>query len=166
MIDIRMLSNAYHVRRIREEDIPAVLELCLGNPLYYEHCPPHQTYDGIKEELAALPPGKGYEDKHYIGFFEGETLAAVMDLIDGYPDENTAFIGFFMMHNAKQGKGIGSSIIRDVCRYLSQSFHHVRLGYVTTNEQSKAFWLKNGFVPTGVIAKQQHYDIAVLQREL
>lgn len=35
-----------------------------------------------------------------------------MDLILNFPDNDTAFIGFFMMNQALQGKGIGSEIIR------------------------------------------------------
>ena len=31
-----------------------------------------------------------------MGYYDGEKLIAVMDLILTYPDEQTAFIGFFM----------------------------------------------------------------------
>ncbi len=166
MIAIKMLSDVYAVRHITETDIPAVLSLLCGNPLYYAHCPPPPSVESVREELAALPPGKDYKDKYYLGFYQENTLVAVMDLIDGYPDGDTAFIGLFMMEKAYQGKGIGSAIIKDVCRYLQTQFTHVRLGYVSTNAQSKAFWYKNGFVPTGVVAHQEQYDIVVLQREL
>lgn len=36
-----------------------------------------------------------YADKYYIGYFEGEKLVAVMDLILNFPNKETAFIGFF-----------------------------------------------------------------------
>ena len=48
------------------------------------------------------------EQKYYIGFFENSMLVAIMDLIDGYPNSNSAFIGFFMMSRTLQGVGIGS----------------------------------------------------------
>lgn len=166
MLDIRLLSETYTVRYIEESDLEAVLTLCKGNPLYYKHCPPDASIEGIKADMTALPNGKGYEDKYFIGFYDGDTPIAVMDLIDGYPDANTAFIGFFMIAREYQGKGIGSAVIQDVCRYLSKDFTHIRLGYVSTNEQSKHFWLKNGFLPTGTKVRQELYEVTVLQKEL
>ena len=73
-------------------------------------------------------------------------LIAIMDLIDGYPDETYAFIGFFMMHPLYQGKEIGSSIIGEVCQYLIQiGKKKVRLAIDKENPQSNHFWKKNGF---------------------
>ena len=72
---------------------------------------------------------------------------AVMDLILGYPQANTAFIGFFMMEAKCQGKGIGSGIIREVCIVLSRwGYRRVRLATDRENPQSNAFWEKNGFL--------------------
>ena len=47
-------------------------------------------------DMNALPPNKEMCDKYYLGFYDGEKLIAVMDFIMAYPDELTAFIGFFM----------------------------------------------------------------------
>lgn len=44
--------------------------------------------------MKALPPQKQEADKFYVGFFDGEKLAAVLDLIVSYPDDSAAFIGF------------------------------------------------------------------------
>ena len=57
-------------------------------------------------------------DKYYVGFYEDKTLVAVMDLIDGYPNADTAYIGFFMMDPTYQGKQIGTAIISEVTDYL------------------------------------------------
>ena len=75
--------------------------------------------------MTALPPGKCAADKHYLGFFDRETLVAVLDLIERYPQDDTAYIGFFMTKK------------------------EVRLAVDRGNPQSKAFWEKNGFALTG-----------------
>lgn len=48
-------------------------------------------------DLKALPEGKSLEDKFYIGFFENDSLIAIMDFILSFPKEDTVFIGLFMM---------------------------------------------------------------------
>jgi len=97
--------------------------------------------------MASLPPGKTYEDKLYVGFFQEGFLVAVMDLILRHPDRETAFIGFFMMHSACQGKGTGSVIITECAAALrAQGFARIRLGVDKGNPQSNAFWRKNSFV--------------------
>ena len=39
------------------------------------------TAQSIVDDMNALPPRTTYDDKYYIGYFEGEKLVAVMDLI-------------------------------------------------------------------------------------
>ena len=165
-MNIQSLSKVYKVSIIKESDVPAVYELCLGNPQYYEYCPPAVSKESIRADMQALPPGKTEKDKYYIGFWSGEKLVAVMDLILEYPDKKTAFIGFFMMNTDMQGKEVGSGIIEDACRYLAKKFSYVRLGYVKGNMQSEHFWMKNKFKPTGTVTQTKDYEVVVMQRTL
>ena len=158
--------RTYAARKLTEADIPTLLALCEGNPMYYRHCPPPVSAQSLREDMRALPPGKGMEDKHYLGIFDGERLIAVMDLILGFPDDRTAFIGFFMVDASQQGRGVGSRIVRETFEHLAPAFSSVRLGYVQGNEQSRRFWEKNGFTPTGVTTSTPAYTIVVMQREL
>ena len=160
-------STRYAVRKIIIKDIPQAVRLCKGNPLYYQYCPPFVTEDSILDDMNALPPGKTMEDKYYIGFWDGENLIALMDFIDGFPDSSTAFIGFFMTDKSIQHKGIGSSIIEELCQSLtSLGFAHIRLGWVKGNPQSESFWHKNKFIETGVSYSTDGYQVIVAQREL
>ncbi|MBO5486250.1 MAG: GNAT family N-acetyltransferase [Eubacterium sp.] len=145
-LDMTKLSSKYQVRRLTKEDIPIIYELCLKNQPFYEYCGKQPTMERIESDLRIAPPGIDISDKYYIGFFEEDTLMAVMDLIDGYPDEKSAFIGFFMMNMDFQGKGIGSLIVSEVFDYLkNKGFTVVGLGIDKDNPQSNHFWKKNGF---------------------
>lgn len=93
-MELFLLSRDCTLQRLSQEDIPALLALCSGNPQYYRYHPPLPTAEGIREDLSALPPGKGPEDKYYFGFFRQDRLCAVMDLILGYPQPQTAFSAF------------------------------------------------------------------------
>lgn len=166
-MDIKCFSSKYEVRSVVEEDVKAVFRLCRTNPLYYEYCPPFVTENSIRIDMKALPPKKNTEDKYYIGFFAKNKLIAVMDLIDAYPDPQTAFIGFFMTDASVQHKGVGSSIIRELCDYLKkQDYKAVRLGWVKGNYQSEGFWHKNNFAETGVLYDTNGNTVIVAQRNL
>lgn len=167
MFEFEKLSKKYNVKCLGDTDVATVFALCKENPQYYQYCPPFVTEDSIRADMAALPPRKTVEDKYYIGFYEGDDLVAVMDLILKYPKTETAFVGFFMMNAKYQGKGIGTALMEEVYVHLKESgFEHVRLGFAKGNQQSEHFWLKNGFERTGVEVPNEGYTVVVLEKEL
>lgn len=161
------ISFPYTVKKFSEEDLPDILSLCQGNPTYYHHMKMTPTLENLRETLTALPQGKTIEDKYFVGFYQEKTLVALLDLIMGYPDANTAFIGWFMMNQSFQGTGRGTAIITELLSFLKkEGFRYVRLGYVKGNSESKGFWTKNQFLPTGVEYDTADYTVVVLQRAL
>ena len=82
------------VRKLNATDIDKIYEVMQGNPQYFQYCPPMATAQSIADDMNVLPPRTTYDDKYYIGYFEGEKLVAVMDLILNFPNKETAFIGF------------------------------------------------------------------------
>lgn len=149
-LDPARFSAGCRVRFLTEADASAAYRLCRSNPLYYRWYPPLVTEESIREDMRALPPGKAAEDKYYVGYFDGERLIAVLDLIDGYPDPETAWIGLLITDAAVQNAGVGSGIVGELCRYLSeQGFSRVRLCWAEENPQAAHFWHKNGFSETG-----------------
>ena len=146
MLDISRLSSTYEVRRMHNSDADDILELCRENEQFYRYCEAKPEREQILNDLKITPPGIRPSDKYYAGFFQDGELVAVMDLIDGYPDSKNAYIGFFMMRKALQGKQIGSSIIRETEAYLkSTGKTAILLGIDKGNPQSTHFWQKNGF---------------------
>ena len=145
-MDIRLLSKKYKVRTLGIHDVDTIYEMCCKNEIFYQYHPPFVTKESIVADMSALPPNKRSDDKYYIGFFEGDSLVANMDLILGYPVDEIAFIGLFMTNIHDQNKGVGSNIIGDVCNYLGQlGYQKVRIGVDKGNPQSNSFWKKNGF---------------------
>lgn len=143
-MNIEKLSSKYQVRHLEKCDAQTVLDLYESNPLYFE-CPPPPTIQSVEYYMRALPDGKSIADKHFVGFFDGNNLVAVLDLIEKYPDKQTVFIGLFMVAAAYQGRGVGSKIVSSCFKQLAaEGYTHVRLGYVKTNPQAKSFWQKLG----------------------
>lgn len=166
-MDIQNFSKDYTIRKLTIDDKQIYYDLCINNPNYYKHCPPIVTIDTLLDDLKALPPNKTYDDKYFIGYFKDNELIAIMDFIDKYPDDKTAFIGFFMVNKYYQGKGIGTKIITDLTNYLkSLNYQNIRLGYVETNNEAKAFWLSNKFKNTPYKNITADYTVIVLNKEL
>ena len=166
-MDIQYLSDQYTVRNLLPADAQMIYEALKNNTIFYEYHPPMVTVESILEDMEALPPNKGYEDKHYIGFFLDDVLVAVMDLIENYPHHGTALIGFFAMNAKFQGRGIGTAIISDCVDYLAQlGFEKVQLGIDKGNPQSKAFWTKNGFELTGEEFLNDFSSVFMMERKI
>lgn len=148
MIDYSKFSTKYKIRRLDDSDVEMILQFCKKNTLYYEYCGMKPTVQQVQNDLHALPPGIEMKDKYYLGFFDGDMLVAVLDYIDGYPESDIGYIGFFMMNVALQCKQIGTAIIRDICIYLKQIGKTcIRLAIAEDNPQANHFWNKNGFAP-------------------
>lgn len=164
-MEIHQLSKRFAVKRLLKSDAEQVYQLGLGNPQYFVHCPPEPSVISVINDMHALPPGKTIDDKYYVGFFDGERLVAVMDLILNYPEDHIAWIGLFMMDKAYQGKGIGSLIIGECISCLqTYGFHYVRLGYMKDNVQSRHFWMKNQFLPAGGEKENDHGVVVLMER--
>ena len=145
-IEIKKLSKRYDVRRLNSKDIQMIYTFCKRNTQYYEYCGKELSIDLIEKDLEITPPGIPIEQKYYIGFFDDNKLVAIMDLEDGYPNCDCAYIGFFMMDYELQGRGIGSIIISEALEYLhEQGFQKSQLGIDKGNPQSNHFWRKNDF---------------------
>lgn len=125
MID--QLSKHYSCRILTEKDIPSILSLYESNPLYFQYCPPKPNLASVKEDMLRLPEGKAKADKFYVSFWDSSNLVAVMDFVYAYPDEETVFIGLFMVNQTYQGKGIGSQIVTEALTYFAKNFRKARL---------------------------------------
>lgn len=161
------LSRKYAVKLLSDKDVAAVYNLCSKNTLYYDFCRPFVTPESIEADMAALPPGKGKDDKYYLGYCDKDKLIAVMDLILGYPDEETAYVGFFMTDVSVQGKGVGSAIVNELSRFMcSQGYSKIQLGWVKDNPQAEHFWHKNGFIATGKLYDMDDYTVVEARKNM
>jgi len=150
-----------------EDDLVEVYALCHSNPLYYSYCPPMVTMEELREELSACPPNISLDHKYYVGFYQENRLIALMDLIDGYPSEDIAWIGFFMVDANNQRKGVGTDIIQNVLHFLKENnASFVRLAWVTGNPQASSFWQKNGFEPIKETTSLDGRNVILAQKQL
>jgi len=145
-LDIQSLSTSHQVRRITQADISDVYSLCKSNQKYYQYTNTAPTVESLTEIISRLPEGAEAGGKHFVGFYDGDRLVSVLDLITGYPEKNDAFIGWFMVAGPLQRQGIGSQIFADVRAAMAgQGFDYLSLHCEKENAEAIAFWKAQGF---------------------
>ncbi len=166
-LPIAELVREYAVRELTAEDIPEMLRLAKSNPLFYQYMRPDPTAESLLADLSALPPRRTLADKHFFGWFDGEKLVAMMDLIWRHPKPDMAFIGWFILDAAVQGKGMGRRLVGDVLAMLKrQGVNEVRLGRIEGNPQSERFWHVCGFEENGLGYDTEDYHVIVMAKKL
>ncbi|MEU4390589.1 GNAT family N-acetyltransferase [Kribbella sp. NPDC023855] len=150
------------LREIAPADLDALQELIESDPGYTERITGHPPGPADAQSLLMMrPEGLPEESKKVLGFCDGEQLVAVVDLLRGYPNEHTAFIGLLQVHGEQQGRGAGAAAYREMQRYVEREWPEVRtlrLAVVDTNaQQAQGFWVRQGFEATGEV-KPYKYD--------
>lgn len=150
------------LREIAAADVDAVQELIESDAGYTERITGYPPGPADAQSLLMMrPEGLAEDQKVVLGGYVTERLVTLLDVLRGYPNERTAFIGLLQVHKDHQGRGTGSAAYRAVERYVEETWPEVttmRLAVVDTNAAyARAFWEKQGFEATGE-AKPYKYD--------
>lgn len=137
----------YNIITISENNIDDVLSLMKSNTYFYSKTQGHMvTREECLEDLHALPPHVPFSNKTYVAFYEKESCIAVIDFIEGYPNESTGYIGLFMLHEKVHRKGIGEKLLKGLCEVAKDiGLTHIELACYEENERGHMFWTKMGF---------------------
>ncbi len=161
----------YNIHPITEENIEEAFQLMRSNTYFYSRTQFHElTLQECKEDITALPPDTSLDQKFFVGIYENDKLVAVLDYLEGYPQNGIAFIGLFMLANEVHGKGIGKKMIQAFIESAKQNkFNEIKLGCFETNEVGHLFWSKMGFVNEREIIREvdgRELNLIVMRRLL
>ena len=163
-LNMEALSTEYDVRRITEADISDVYNLCRSNRRYYRNLRERPSKQRLTEVISELPEGTDASQKHFVGFYDGEELVALLDLITGYPERDDAFIGWFMVDADRHRKGVGSQIFADARAAMkAQGFDFLTLECPVDNGDAIAFWESQGFRGT---PSAENEKVLVMSRDI
>jgi len=106
--------------------------------------------DGATTLLREVPPGKSQEDKFVFGVYVGDHLVGCADVLRGYPQPGTAFIGLLLVGEEWQGRGFGLRACREMESLIAGwACDRARLAVVRANASALGFWRRAGFTETG-----------------
>ncbi|MBV1774286.1 GNAT family N-acetyltransferase [Burkholderiaceae bacterium DAT-1] len=95
----------------------------------------------------ACPPAVARTRKHVFGIYDAAKLVGVVDLLQGFPDDQTCYIGLLLLAESHQGKGLGTRVLTQICTQASHwQLSQLRLAVIETNLPALNFWRRAGFV--------------------
>ena len=163
MENLKDYIKKYDIISIDESNINDVYCLCKSNKKYYEYLQENLTLDNVKKIMTDLPPNKDLSDKYLMGFCQNGELIAVLDLVDGYPQKDIAFIGLFLVDNNYHNRGVGRYIISNLLEFLQNNkFISCELGVIEDTQEAIIFWEKMGFRRTGTVYRHEKYDVIMM----
>jgi len=161
------LSHSYCVKDAAVCDFEALYALYRSNGAYFKHFSIDPTREELRGDMTVLPEGCAMEQKHFFAYCDGDEPLAILDLIEGYPDERTCYIGLFMVDAARSGEGAGTRIVTELCAALRDlGFDELRLAYGKHYPHGAHFWTKNGFLPLREAELDKYGELIVACRRL
>jgi GNAT superfamily N-acetyltransferase len=109
--------------------------------------PNHQA----SEFFTDAPPNCNPATSDRLGLFVDHRLSGVAELSFGFPEGNDAYLGLMLLGPWAQGAGHGRHFLAHA-ENLARKRHAARLylAVLDVNPRGRAFWLREGFTPTGL----------------
>lgn len=106
-----------------------------------------------RDTLSDLPPGSARADKSVLGVEADGHLVGCIDLVRGYPNPSTVFLGLLILDEAHQSRGLGGATYAAAESLVREwgGFDRIRLAVVRTNDSVVGFWERMGFRATGEV---------------
>ncbi len=166
-LDAAALFPGFDARLLRERDVPEALELCRGNGDYYAFMRSEPSAEALLADTLALPPGKGLEDKYFLLLRDEAGPLGLADIISGYPDAGSVWIGLFMLRRSGRGRGLGRRMALSLLEGAKTAgFSRAGLAWVRDNPVPARFWPSLGFVPEGAPRPCGEYELVTAYRAL
>jgi ribosomal protein S18 acetylase RimI-like enzyme len=101
--------------------------------------------------FTVLPEGTPYDDKFVYGVCLGGQMIGCADVVRGYPDPSTAFIGLLLIAEDSRRRGCGTTAYQTLESVILgwDGVERIRLSVVESNPEAVPFWRSVGFEPTG-----------------
>lgn len=125
------------------------------------------TVDSLAEICTSPPPQTTLKQKKVLLVYEEGMPLALLDLIQGYPSRDCAYIGLLIVHGDRQNKGWGLHILQELeQRCAAEGYVRLRLGVLSNNPGALAFWTKMGFTEQLLPKDNKAQSIQVMEKML
>lgn len=143
------MNSTYCFEEITETNQEVAFTIYQVNRAYFALTGEVPTQESVAQDRTSRPPQLSPEQKHFLLVrFAGQAVA-VVDLLTGYPEATSGYLGLLLVGEQRQGHGRRIvSLIEEWLR--SQGYTRLELGVLEQNTQGLAFWTSQGFVSFGI----------------
>lgn len=101
--------------------------------------------------FTACPPGCDPMETQRLGLEVGGALSGLAELSFGYPGPGDGYLGLMILVPEARGQGLGAAFLAEVeARARRAGARALFLAVLEENPRGRAFWAREGFLPTGV----------------
>lgn len=166
------MMNKFILETVTEDLLERVLKVYNTNQEYFQiSMNKKPSMESVIDDKNGMPPDSSLENKNYkLIILEGVDIG-VIDYIVNYPDEDTIYIGLFMIDGNFHRNGYGKKFIEEfITNMRKQGFNRIRLGVLNENIKAFEFWTRMEFnVVKEVISTihpERNWKIKVMERSI
>lgn len=102
--------------------------------------------DEARREVTSVPDGFPIERKFLYLIHDGSDAVGCLDMLNGYPDSATTFLGLLLVSESFQGRGCGAEALR-FSEQTARSWgcRQIRIAVLESNRKALGFWKHCGF---------------------
>ena len=153
------------------EDRAAVQALAEACEDYYLETDGHRPGPAEAHSiLSEAPEGRDARDKHVFGLRDSNGLAALADVVHGWPDPETWMIGLLLVSPDHRDHGLGGHLVEELAQEAAAAgAGRLRVGVLAERAAAVRFWERHGF---RTVEAQVHetesgaHDLLVMVREV
>jgi RimJ/RimL family protein N-acetyltransferase len=152
---VRLEGDTIVVRPLAEAELPALLKIYGGTPLYFEAlgvAPASLSLVDVQAQYRAAQAAPG---RYLLGVEVPavDLLIGVVDVQAGYPAPGIATVWLLLIWGGFQRQGYGQEVVGLVEEWLTAEHGVGELRVVAAdNEEGLSFWRLRGFAPSGEAA--------------
>jgi len=146
--EIKKHLAGYEIEPITKLNFTQVFEVYDTNQDFFQLVQGKRaTIEISTHDINALPPNCDIGQKIYVGIWKDGQVAAVLDVIERFPEPTSFWIGLLLVHGEMHGRQIGSTIVDAVLNAAKISgYKTAQLGVIEHSVKGIAFWHSHGFV--------------------
>lgn len=102
--------------------------------------------------LQSRPPTVPPAGKHLIGFAQGGEIIALVDLLEGFPEEAEWYVGLLLLAPLQRSRGLGTAVWNAMEGWIRDAGgRRIRLIVQKQNPAAARFWSGVGFAARGEV---------------